>query len=163
MVLENLLHGVRPVPSDGYPRSAAEVQCLRCLLHGYPHLGLQRTCYWESQEKYKVKYIKARIAEVTSDGEQALKGEDTLVKRPITIPLDLVVHAIGMDPNVDNMTLSAVFNVKLGEVRPHPEGVDLFQYVGDHAARCLCRRRRDRTPRPSTTPSRKDNRRRWRR
>ncbi len=70
--------------------------------------------YWESQEKHRVKYIKARIAEVTSDGKRLIvKGEDTLVKRPITIPFDLVVHAIGMDPNVDNMTLSAVFDVKL--------------------------------------------------
>jgi len=70
--------------------------------------------YWESQEKHKVKYIKSRIAEVTSDGKRLIvKGEDTLVKRPITIPFDLVVHAIGMDPNVDNMTLSAVFDVKL--------------------------------------------------
>jgi heterodisulfide reductase subunit A2 len=70
--------------------------------------------YWESQEKHKVKYIKARIAEVTSDGKRLIvKGEDTLVKRPITIPFDMVVHAIGMDPNVDNMTLSAVFDVKL--------------------------------------------------
>ena len=70
--------------------------------------------YWESQETYKVKYIKARIAEVTSDGKRLIvKGEDTLVKRPITIPFDMVVHAIGMDPNVDNLTLSAVFDVKL--------------------------------------------------
>ncbi|MFM9941175.1 MAG: FAD-dependent oxidoreductase [Hyphomicrobiaceae bacterium] len=70
--------------------------------------------YWRSQEEFKVKYIKARIAEVTSDGKQLIvKGEDTLVKRPITIPFDLVVHAIGMDPNVDNMTLSAVFGVDL--------------------------------------------------
>ncbi len=70
--------------------------------------------YWESQEEYKVKYIKARIAEVTSDGKRLIvKGEDTLVKRPITIPFDMVVHAIGMDPNVDNMTLSAIFDVKL--------------------------------------------------
>ncbi|HVZ53496.1 MAG TPA: FAD-dependent oxidoreductase [Pseudolabrys sp.] len=70
--------------------------------------------YWESQETYKVKYIKARIAEVTSDGKRLLvKGEDTLVKRPISIPFDMVVHAIGMDPNVDNMTISAVFDVKL--------------------------------------------------
>jgi heterodisulfide reductase subunit A len=70
--------------------------------------------YWESQEKHRVKYIKARIAEVTSDGKRLIvKGEDTLVKRPITIPFDMVVHAIGMDPNVDNMTLSAVFGVEL--------------------------------------------------
>jgi heterodisulfide reductase subunit A len=72
------------------------------------------TYYWESQEKFKVKYIKARIAEVTSDGKRLIvKGEDTLVKRPIAIPFDMVVHAIGMDPNVDNMTLSAVFDVTL--------------------------------------------------
>lgn len=70
--------------------------------------------YWRSQEEFKVKYIKARIAEVTSDGRQLIvKGEDTLVKRPITIPFDMVVHAIGMDPNVDNMTLAAVFGIDL--------------------------------------------------
>ncbi len=70
--------------------------------------------YWRSQEEFKVNYIKARIAEVTGDGRQLIvKGEDTLVKRPITIPFDMVVHAIGMDPNVDNMTISAVFDVEL--------------------------------------------------
>jgi len=70
--------------------------------------------YWRSQEEYRVKYIKARIAEVTSDGKRLIvKGEDTLVKRPITIPFDMVVHAIGMDPNVDNMKLGAIFDVAL--------------------------------------------------
>jgi heterodisulfide reductase subunit A len=70
--------------------------------------------YWRSQEEFKVKYIKARIAEVTSNGEKLIvKGEDTLVKRPITIPFDMVVHAIGMDPNVDNMVISSVFGVDL--------------------------------------------------
>jgi heterodisulfide reductase subunit A len=77
---------------------------------------LEGEYYWASQEEYKVKYIKARIAEVTSDGKRLLvKGEDTLVKRPISIPFDMVVHAIGMDPNVDNMTLSAVFGVNLNK------------------------------------------------
>lgn len=70
--------------------------------------------YWGSQEDYKVKYVKARIAEVTGrDGRLLVKGEDTLVKRPISIPFDMVVHAVGMDPNVDNMTLSSVFGVDL--------------------------------------------------
>ena len=51
---------------------------------------------------------------MTSDGEKLIvKGEDTLVKRPITIPFDMVVHAIGMDPNVDNMLLSSIFGVEL--------------------------------------------------
>ena len=70
--------------------------------------------YWKSQEAFKVKYIKARIAEVTSDGSRlVIKGEDTLVKRPITIPFDMVVHAIGMDPNVDNRSIAAVFGIEL--------------------------------------------------
>ncbi len=70
--------------------------------------------YWKSQEEFKVKYIKARIAEVTSDGERlVVKGEDTLVKRPITVPFDMVVHAIGMDPNVDNFLISSIFGIEL--------------------------------------------------
>ena len=79
--------------------------------------GLYETkYYWKSQEEFKVKYIKARIAEVTSDGDKLIvKGEDTLVKRPITIPFDMVVHAIGMDPNVDNPTIAEVFGIDLEE------------------------------------------------
>jgi heterodisulfide reductase subunit A len=78
---------------------------------------LETKYYWRSQEEFKVKYIKARIAEVTSDGDHVIvKGEDTLVKRPITIPFDLVVHAIGMDPNVDNMLLASIFGI---ELEPH--------------------------------------------
>ena len=73
--------------------------------------------YWRSQEEFKVKYIKARIAEVTFDGKQVLlKGEDTLVKRPISIPFDLVIHAIGMDPNIENREISETFGV---ELEPH--------------------------------------------
>jgi heterodisulfide reductase subunit A2 len=75
---------------------------------------LETHYYWRSQEEFKVKYIKARIAEVTSNGEQLIvKGEDTLVKRPITIPFDMVVHAIGMDPNVDNLLISDIFGIPL--------------------------------------------------
>jgi heterodisulfide reductase subunit A len=79
--------------------------------------GLYETkYYWKSQEEFKVKYIKARIAEVTSDGEKLIvKGEDTLVKRPITIPFDMVVHAIGMDPNVDNPKIAEIFGIDLEE------------------------------------------------
>ncbi len=71
--------------------------------------------YWKSQEEYKTKFVKARIAEVTksADGRLLVKGEDTLVKRPIVIPMDLVVHAIGMDPNEGNPEISKVFGVGL--------------------------------------------------
>jgi heterodisulfide reductase subunit A len=71
--------------------------------------------YWKSQEEFRVKYVKARIAEVTrsNDGRLLVKGEDTLVKRPIVIPFDIVVHAIGMDPNEDNPEISNTFGVGL--------------------------------------------------
>lgn len=71
--------------------------------------------YWKSQEEFKTKFVKARIAEVTRapDGRLLVKGEDTLVKRPIVIPMDLVVHAIGMDPNEDNAEIARVFGVGL--------------------------------------------------
>ncbi|HKK14921.1 MAG TPA: FAD-dependent oxidoreductase [Gammaproteobacteria bacterium] len=71
--------------------------------------------YWKSQEEFKTKFVKARIAEVTAsgDGRLLVKGEDTLVKRPIVIPFDLVVHAIGMDPNEDNPEISKVFGIGL--------------------------------------------------
>ncbi len=71
--------------------------------------------YWKSQEEFKTKFVKARIAEVTTsgDGRLLVKGEDTLVKRPIVIPFDIVVHAIGMDPNEDNPEISKVFGVGL--------------------------------------------------
>ena len=71
--------------------------------------------YWRSQEEFRTKFVKARIAEVTKapDGRLLVKGEDTLVKRPIVIPFDLVVHAIGMDPNLDNPQIAKVFGVEL--------------------------------------------------
>ncbi|MEW5942397.1 MAG: FAD-dependent oxidoreductase [Pseudomonadota bacterium] len=71
--------------------------------------------YWKSQEEYRTKFVKARIAEVTRapDGRLLVKGEDTLVKRPIVIPFDLVVHAIGMDPNYENPEIAKVFGIEL--------------------------------------------------
>jgi heterodisulfide reductase subunit A len=71
--------------------------------------------YWKSQEEYKTKFVKARIAEVTQSADKRLlvKGEDTLVKRPIVIPMDIVVHAIGMDPNEENPELARVFGIGL--------------------------------------------------
>lgn len=94
--------------------------------------GLYETkYYWRSQEEFKVKYIKARIAEVTSDGKRLIvKGEDTLVKRPITIPFDLVVHAIGMDPNVDNRRLAEVFGVAL-EQNGFIDRRDTYGHLGE--------------------------------
>ena len=43
--------------------------------------------YWRSQEEFKVKYIKARIAEVTGDGKQVIvKGEETTADKRMCRP-----------------------------------------------------------------------------
>ncbi|WNJ98940.1 FAD-dependent oxidoreductase [Thalassospiraceae bacterium LMO-JJ14] len=89
------------------------------------------TYYWKSQEEFKIKYIKARIAEVTSDGNKLIvKGEDTLVKRPITVPFDMVVHAIGMDPNVDNVLIASIFGVELQQ-HGHIKRMDTYSSMAE--------------------------------
>lgn len=96
--------------------------------------------YWRSQEEFRVKYIKSRVAEVTSDGNRLLiKGEDTLVKRPISIPFDMVVHAIGMDPNLENAAIAEVFGVDLqaeGNIAQQSSygGIGLTSRAGVYAA-----------------------------
>ncbi len=58
--------------------------------------------YWEPQEKFGVRYVRGRIAEITyspSDGRLRIKHEDTIVKRPAEIPVDLVVLVLGMEPS----------------------------------------------------------------
>lgn len=58
--------------------------------------------YWEPQEKYGVRYVRGRIAEITyspKDGRLRVKHEDTIVQRPAEIPMDLVVLVLGMEPS----------------------------------------------------------------
>ncbi len=58
--------------------------------------------YWAPQEKFGVRYVRGRIAEITyspSDGRLRIKHEDTIVKRPAEIPVDLVVLVLGMEPS----------------------------------------------------------------
>jgi len=70
--------------------------------------------YWRSQERFRVRYVRSRPAEVAGNGRSLIvKGEDTLARRPVANSYDLVVLAIGMDPNLDNLLLSQVFGVEL--------------------------------------------------
>ena len=127
--------------------------------------GLYETkYYWKSQEEFKVKYIKARIAEVTSDGEKlVVKGEDTLVKRPITIPFDMVVHAIGMDPNVENPAIAEHLRRRARAARLRRARQCLRQHRGDLAAGRVRRRRGDRAGDDRRLDRAGATRRRWRR
>ncbi len=91
---------------------------------------------------------------MTSDGEKLIvKGEDTLVKRPITIPFDLVVHAIGMDPNLDNAQISSLFGVDLEPNGFLDQGQQLFGHGPDQPERCIHRGARLPGRKPSTIRS----------
>ena len=52
------------------------------------------------------------------------------MKRPITIPFDLVVHAIGMDPNVDNRNIADTFGIEL-EANGFIDRKDSYSAVGE--------------------------------
>lgn len=61
--------------------------------------GLWETLYWDSMEKYGINYIRGRVSQVFDTGKQLLiKGEDTLVRGPFEVLMDMVVLAVGIDP-----------------------------------------------------------------
>ncbi|MCQ3980686.1 MAG: pyridine nucleotide-disulfide oxidoreductase, partial [Anaerolineae bacterium] len=54
--------------------------------------------YWPAQEKYHVQYIKGIITEIIKKGDRLLvRGEDTTMGRPLEVPMDIVVLAVGME------------------------------------------------------------------
>ncbi len=61
--------------------------------------GLWETMYWDSMEKHGINYIRGRVSQVFDTGKQLLiKGEDTLVRGPFEVLMDMVVLAVGIDP-----------------------------------------------------------------
>ncbi len=61
--------------------------------------GLWENMYWESMEKHGINYIRGRVSQVFDTGSQLLiKGEDTLVRGPFEVLMDMVVLAVGIDP-----------------------------------------------------------------
>lgn len=56
--------------------------------------------YWPAQEQYRVQYIKGIITEIIRKGGRLLvRGEDTTMGRPMEVPMDVVVLAVGMEPS----------------------------------------------------------------
>jgi len=68
--------------------------------------------YWPAQEKHKVNYIKGMATEIIKQGDHLLvKGEDTTLRRPMEVPMDLVILAVGMEPSVGTKEMADVFGV----------------------------------------------------
>ena len=68
--------------------------------------------YWPAQEKYKVNYIKGMATEIIKKGDKLLvKGEDTTLRRPMEIPMDMVILAVGMEPSAGTKQMAEVFGL----------------------------------------------------
>ena len=69
--------------------------------------------YWPAQEKYKVNYIKGIATEIVKKGDRLLvKGEDTTLRRPMEVPMDIVILAVGMEPSAGTKQMADVFGLK---------------------------------------------------
>jgi len=69
--------------------------------------------YWPAQEKHKVNYIKGMATEIIKKGDQLIvKGEDTTLRRPMEVPMDMVILAVGMEPSQGTKDMANVFGVK---------------------------------------------------
>jgi heterodisulfide reductase subunit A2 len=68
--------------------------------------------YWPAQEKFKVNYIKGMATEIIKKGDHLIvKGEDTTMRRPMEVPMDLVVLAVGMEPSIGTKEMADIFGV----------------------------------------------------
>ena len=68
--------------------------------------------YWPAQEKHKVNYIKGMATEIIKKGDHLIvKGEDTTLRRPMEVPMDMVILAVGMEPSAGTKEVADIFGV----------------------------------------------------
>lgn len=69
--------------------------------------------YWPAQEKYHVQYVKGIITEIIRKGDRLLvRGEDTTMGRPMEVPMDVVVLAVGMEPSRGTKEIAKTLGLK---------------------------------------------------
>ena len=69
--------------------------------------------YWPAQEKYKVNYVKGIATEILKKGDKLIvRGEDTTMRRPFEIPMDIVALSVGMEPSAGTREMAKIFEIK---------------------------------------------------
>ncbi|MFQ5433254.1 MAG: CoB--CoM heterodisulfide reductase iron-sulfur subunit A family protein [Anaerolineae bacterium] len=69
--------------------------------------------YWPAQEKHRVQYIKGIVTEIVKKGDRLLiRGEDTTMGRPLEVPMDIVVLAVGMEASQGTRQMAQIFGVQ---------------------------------------------------
>ncbi len=87
--------------------------------------GLWENLYWESMEEHGINYIRGRVSQVFDTGKQLLvKGEDTLIRGPFEVLMDMVVLAVGISPGEGTAQVAKALGLKVntfGFLQPrHP-------------------------------------------
>ncbi len=68
--------------------------------------------YWPAQEQYKVNYIKGIATEIIKKGDTLLvRGEDTTLRRPMEVPMDIVILSVGMEPSSGTREMAKIFGL----------------------------------------------------
>lgn len=69
--------------------------------------------YWPAQEQYHVQYVKGIITEIIRKGDRlVVRGEDTTMGRPMEVPMDVVVLAVGMEPSRGTKDVAKILGLK---------------------------------------------------
>ncbi len=69
--------------------------------------------YWPAQEQHHVQYVKGIITEIIRKGDRLMvRGEDTTMGRPMEVPMDVVVLAVGMEPSQGTQTVARLLGLK---------------------------------------------------
>ena len=81
--------------------------------------ALYEELYRESQEKYRINYIRGKVSEVSENinNKLVVKVEDTLAGRPLKMELDMLVLMAGMEMSKSGEKIAGLFGLKTGENR----------------------------------------------
>ena len=78
--------------------------------------GKQAEEFYEQVQRSGVTFVQGRgTAVACSGGTLLVSAEDTLLGRPVTVPVEMVVLALGMEPQGDAPALANLFGIACGE------------------------------------------------
>jgi heterodisulfide reductase subunit A len=82
--------------------------------------------FYEQVQRAGVNFVHGKGADVVCrDGKLLVKAEDTLLDRPVTVPVDMVVLAAGCEPHQDAAEVAHLFGIDCGQdgffMEKHPK------------------------------------------
>src|SRR5579859_360524 len=91
------------------PNSKVFIFYIDMRMYGY----WENEIYWPAQEQHHVQYVKGIITEIIRKGDRLLvRGEDTTMGRPMEVPMDVVILAVGMEPSRGTKDIARVLGLK---------------------------------------------------